>query len=213
MTDRLLCIPVARRDQLPTQGWIPVNRERILLPNHRYKEALQRYAEWKKVFARLRFSNSHYLYRLSPYSVHPLKLKVCGIEFGGSCSIQISHRFAPLAAPLPPSRAGRASMPPLARPPVPTIPTNGDGPVKGLGIKPRSMSTHQDLEQQDISVILPTRKPSSPADDGVSDKIRQLIEDAVSGIRVEFQEALEKERLEVLRLRAELEDLRKRLDV
>ncbi|KAI8578029.1 hypothetical protein K450DRAFT_248695 [Umbelopsis ramanniana AG] len=116
-------------------------------------------------------------------------------------------------APLPPSRAGRASMPPLARPPVPPVPTNGDGPVKGLGIKPRSMTAHQDQEQQDVSVIFPAGKPSPPVDDGVNDKIHQLIEDAVSGIRVEFMEALEQERSEVLRLRAELEDLRKRLDV
>lgn len=104
-------------------------------------------------------------------------------------------------------------MPPLPRPPVPTIPTNSESPVKGLGIKPRTMSTHQDHEQQEVSAISPARKPSPPAYDGVSDKIHQLIEDAVSGIRVEFMEALEKERSEVLRLRAELEDLRKRLDV
>ncbi|KAI9286580.1 SH3 domain-containing protein [Umbelopsis sp. AD052] len=114
------------------------------------------------------------------------------------------------AAPLPPSRAGRASMPPLARPPVPTVSPNGDGPVRGLGIKPRSMGTHQDSEQQ--AVTPPARKPSPPVDDGVNDKIHQLIEQAVSGIRAEFMEALEQERSEVLRLRAELEDLRKRLD-
>jgi hypothetical protein len=115
---------------------------------------------------------------------------------------------------LPPTRAGRGSLPPLTRPPVPTVLSTGEGPVKGLGIRPRPPSVVQDHDHQDISVVPPTRKPSTPpADSGVDDKIHRLIEDAVSGIRAEFMEALEKERNEVDRLRAELEDLRKRLDV
>jgi hypothetical protein len=114
---------------------------------------------------------------------------------------------------MPPARTGRGSLPHPPRPTVPVVPIASEGPVKGLGIRPRQSSTAQDQEHQDVPTVKPRQPLSTLVDDSVSETIHKLIEEAVANVRNELMEELEKEKKEVASLRAELDELRNRLDL
>ncbi|GAB5590619.1 hypothetical protein Unana1_05519 [Umbelopsis nana] len=115
--------------------------------------------------------------------------------------------------PTPPARTGRGALPHPPRPPVPAVPTEKDSPVKGLSIRLRPSSIAQEPEIPDVPPAKPRRPLSTAVEDGASESIHKLIEEAVTNVRNEFMEVLDEQSNEISRLRAELEDLRQRLDV
>jgi molecular chaperone GrpE (heat shock protein) len=118
--------------------------------------------------------------------------------------------LGPLVPPTPPARSGRPPLPHAPRPPVPSTTAGKEEPMKGLGVNMRPPV--QAKEHDDTPPAQPRRSATAYEDSG-NQKVQALIDQAVASLRHEFMQALDKEREEVARLQAEVEELRQRLDM